>query len=424
MKKKTLYKKNYAIILQNVFQKNQTSNQNKKNVKSFWKNNKKNDKNQNRDNDQNMIQTNYDKKYENKKCLCDEMHLFRKCSYINKSNRSSDWKKNKKIKNIMKKKFRNNKSFFNIMKKISNINFLNEISDSSNDESDEKKTNKSNDKNSSFLFANMIYIINKIKSHNSFHNNVIYDFKAEEHLTFKMNRFQNEIRFASNDQWMNISNDSFIITGYKTMMIRNILIDRSRELLFDNIVYVSDFDIILMSANVFQDKRFFWKMNDNSMFNKKTDQKTCMLEKHFDSIILKFNVMFSNLLINAVQFCHFEKTISWIWHLKLNHCRFEIIQRFKKLNEIEMLIDEISKIVNCETCAISKMHEMINCALTVKIIRSFEILHFDIVINSTEFDEIKCIAHFTNEFISYSWIYFFINHKKATLLSVFKSLIN
>ena len=86
------------------------------------------------------------------------------------------------------------------MKKINNINFLNEISDLSNDESDEKKTNESNDENLLFLFTNTIYIINKIKSHNSFYNNVIYDFETEEHLTFKKNQVRNKIRFASNDQ--------------------------------------------------------------------------------------------------------------------------------------------------------------------------------------------------------------------------------
>ena len=75
------------------------------------------------------------------------------------------------------------------MKKISNINFLNEIFDLSNDESDEKETNKSNDENSSFSFANTIYMINKIRFHNSFYNSVIYDFEAEEHLTFEKNRF-------------------------------------------------------------------------------------------------------------------------------------------------------------------------------------------------------------------------------------------
>ena len=134
--------------------------------------------------------------------------------------------------------------------------------------------------------------------------------------------------------------------------------------------------------------------------------------------------MFSDLLINAVQFRHFEKTISWIWHLKLNHCKFEIIQRFKKLNEIKVLINETSKIVNCETCAINKMHKIMNRVFTVKVIKSFKILHFDIIINDTEFDEIKCIAHFTNEFTSYNWINFFINYKKVTLFFVFKSLIN
>ena len=46
------------------------------------------------------------------------------------------------------------------------------------------------------------------------------------------------------------------------------------------------------------------------MFSKKTDQKICIFEKHFDFSILKFNAMFSDLLINAVQFRHFEKTIS------------------------------------------------------------------------------------------------------------------
>ena len=61
---------------------------------------------------------------------------------------------------------------------------------------------------------------------------------------------------------------------------------------------------------------------------------------------------------------------------------------------------------------------------TVKIIKSFEILHFDIIINDTEFDEIKCIAPFTNEFILYNWVYSFINYKKITLFFMFKLLIN
>jgi hypothetical protein len=35
-----------------------------------------------------------------------------------------------------------------------------------------------------------------------------------------------------------------------------------------------------------------------------------------------------------------------------------------------------------------------------------------------------CIAHFINELIFFNWVYSLINHKKKTLLSIFKDLIN
>ena len=35
------------------------------------------------------------KKFKNRKCVCDEVHIFRECSYIHISIRSTGWKKNK-----------------------------------------------------------------------------------------------------------------------------------------------------------------------------------------------------------------------------------------------------------------------------------------------------------------------------------------
>ena len=58
-----------------------------------------------------------------------------------------------------------------------------------------------------------------------------------------------------------------------------------------------------------------------------------------------------------------------------------------------MLIDKISKIINCEMCTINKMHKMIIRVFISKIIKSFEILFFDIIINDIEFNKIICIAH-------------------------------
>jgi hypothetical protein len=51
-------------------------------------------------------------------------------------------------------------------------------------------------------------------------------------------------------------------------------------------------------------------------------------------------------------------------------------------------------------------------------------LHFDLIICNKTFDDTTCIAHFTDELIFFNWIYSLINHKKKTLLSIFKDLIN
>ncbi len=51
-------------------------------------------------------------------------------------------------------------------------------------------------------------------------------------------------------------------------------------------------------------------------------------------------------------------------------------------------------------------------------------MHFNLIICNKAFDETTCIAHFTDELIFYNWVFSLMNHKKKTLLSIFKDLIN
>jgi hypothetical protein len=51
-------------------------------------------------------------------------------------------------------------------------------------------------------------------------------------------------------------------------------------------------------------------------------------------------------------------------------------------------------------------------------------LHFDLIICNKTFNETTCITHFIDELIFYNWIFSLMNHKKNTLLSIFKDLIN
>jgi hypothetical protein len=51
-------------------------------------------------------------------------------------------------------------------------------------------------------------------------------------------------------------------------------------------------------------------------------------------------------------------------------------------------------------------------------------LHFDLIICNKTFNETTCITHFINELYFYNWVFSLMNHKKKTLLSIFKDLIN
>jgi hypothetical protein len=85
---------------------------------------------------------------------------------------------------------------------------------------------------------------------------------------------------------------------------------------------------------------------------------------------------------------------------------------------------DTSKIVHYDTCAISKMHRLIQRTSSAKTIKFFQILHFDLIICNKTFDNLTCVAHFINELIFFNWVYSLINHKKKTLLLIFKDLIN
>jgi hypothetical protein len=50
--------------------------------------------------------------------------------------------------------------------------------------------------------------------------------------------------------------------------------------------------------------------------------------------------------------------------------------------------------------------------------------HCDLIICNKTFDEMTCITHFIDVLIFLNWVYSLINHKKKTLLSIFKDLIN
>jgi hypothetical protein len=76
-----------------------------------------------------------------------------------------------------------------------------------------------------------------------------------------------------------------------------------------------------------------------------------------------------------------------------------MINQFRKINEIEIIQKNASKIVQCDTCAISKMHCLIQRTSSTKTIKFFQILHFDLIICNKTFDD---TTHFIDELIFFN----------------------
>lgn len=208
------------------------------------------------------------------------------------------------------------------------------------------------------------------------------------------------------------------------MLIKNIFNEKFRNLRFENTIYVFDAEVTLISFNKLKKRKFYWNMFDDSLINKKRRKKICEINEHYDLSTLKFNAMFFDWLINIINPWYPEKAISWIWHLRFDHCRSRMIEKLKHIEGVEVLKNDVFKSIECITWVVSKMHQIINRNSTGWAMKPFQILHFDLTIIDVDFDSTKCITHFTDEFIFFNQIYLLVNDKKAILISIFKFLIN
>jgi hypothetical protein len=221
-----------------------------------------------------------------------------------------------------------------------------------NDISDIKFANMTNLR--SFKYANMF--INKTFN-NFLWRSVIYDSDCNDSFIYDLNQFVNEVTSAH--EMIDTSNDLMLIKKYEMMLVIDRINEKNRRMFFDNIVYVSFIDVILMFVTRFKKQDFVWDMYKQILMIKSIDVMICDIEKKHDLFFLKYR--FVEKFVNAVQ-SHTKilaKTILWNWHLRLKHCRSTMINLLKKIDEIEIIQKNASKIVHCDTCAISKMHRLI-----------------------------------------------------------------
>ena len=153
------------------------------------------------------------------------------------------------------------------------------------------------------------------------------------------------------------------------------------ELLFKNIVYVSTFIVTLMSAiKMREEDEAIWDMNSDHLKIQKNRREICKIQIHYRLTVLEYNEMQSKSKQShayAVQLHHSKKATSWIWHLRLNHCRSKVVKIFWKIENANIRVknnEKLSRTIFCETCSIFKMHKIVNRRSTKRAIKSFQIL--------------------------------------------------
>jgi hypothetical protein len=311
-----------------------------------------------------------------------------------------------------------------VISKITDTNILYEFSDSW------IKTSKSEDisssielKDSSFRFDNMITSSHMNEIH-FLYKSVIYDSECSDFLTYDRNRFVDDLRSA--DEWIKISNELMNVVDYETMIVNDKLSNKIVKLKFANTIWISPTDVTLISFTRLIKEEYDDDSHINTLMYMKTSTKVCEISMYCNVLLLKFDLIKH---ANSIQSRKLivTKATSWFWHFRLDHCRLEMIYQLKKIERIKMIKrNESSKTIDCETCAVSKMHWLMQKIFADCVIKSYEILHFNIIIfkKRFDFDETFCIAHFIDEFTSFNWIFSLIDHQEKTLMSMFKSLIH
>ncbi len=247
-------------------------------------------------NEQKSINKNKSKKHndsinqkKNEKCICEEEHLFKKCSYIVKFNRKREWKKNKNVRNEMREKIKKRLMIHRAIKHITDTNILNELDDSYFKKKKNENISSSSAElkaSSSFRFDNMITSSHMNEIH-LLYKSVIYDSECSDSLTYDRDRFVNDLRSAN--EWIKTFNELMNVVDYETMIVNDKLSNKIVKLKFANTTWISSTDVILILSTRLIKKSYDRDSHTNIFMHMKTKTKVCEIRMQCNVLLLKYN---------------------------------------------------------------------------------------------------------------------------------------
>jgi hypothetical protein len=116
---------------------------------------------------------------------------------------------------------------------------------------------------------------------------------------------------------------------------------KRQSLLFEYTTYVFNSSVILISINKLKKKKFLWNMHFDTV--DRNDVLVFKLKKHFDLYIVEYNSInhanaFANFVDSSILII--SKNTLWKFHLRLDHCQSEVINRLTNQKIIELIKDD------------------------------------------------------------------------------------
>jgi hypothetical protein len=284
----------------------------------------------------------------------------------------------------------------------------------------------SDENNPDYSFAGSAFAIPELmKPSHPLLRSVIYDSGCSQSLTFDKDRFIDEI--TPSDDLIKTPDGHMQIKGYGTMLVRAKLRGKDVKLAFQKTAFIPSATVTLVSQSKLENEGFDRDYRTKTLVNTKTGKQVCEIQGRFGVQLLEYTPISRDdqMVANSVQPSKntMVKATPWQWHQRLGHCRPQVIDHLPK--EWITSGDAAPKTVKCETCAVSKMHRLVQKQPSARATKPYEVLHFDLTIYGIRgFDGTTCIAHFTDEFTHYSWVFPLNDHREKTLMPVFKGLIN
>jgi hypothetical protein len=349
-----------------------------------------------------------DEKHKGKTCICGQIHLFSQCPYIVSANRTPGWKENTKVRNEARQKIQQKPYIFHSIKRVADTNILDGMTPPpkrkrGGENGDEKGKAPSDGDDPHFNFANSALANPALMtSYHPLMNSVIYDSGCSQPLTFDKTRFLDDLT-PSNDQ-IKTPDGHMQVEGYGTMRVWGQLKGKKVEMTFKKTAYIPTCSVTLVSQNKLEKEGFDRDPHTKTLIHLKTGKQVCEIQGRFGVQLLEYNPVSRDdqMVANSVQPSKntMVKATPWMWHQRLGHCRPQVIDHLPK----EWIItsgEAAPKTVKCQTCAVSKMHRLVQKAPSGRATKPFEVLHFD-----------------------YSWVFPLNDHREKTLMPVFKGLIN